>query len=84
MAKYDILLIGDDTNLLKTLGWVLDYKGFAVKVTATPEAALEAMVKKNYNLVIAQLAMGDRESLDILQLAKRLNPEVKIMAVSGR
>ena len=51
MAKYDILLIGDDTNLLKTLGWVLDYKGFAVQVTATPAAALEALVQKNYDLV---------------------------------
>jgi len=39
MTKHDILLIGDDTDLLKTIGWVLDYKGFAVKVTASPEAA---------------------------------------------
>ncbi len=59
MAKYDILLIGDGTNLLKTIGWVLDYKGFAVKVTASPEAALEAMVKKNYDLVIARLSTDD-------------------------
>ncbi len=83
MAKYDILLIGDGTNLLKTIGWVLDYKGFAVKATANPEAALEAMVKKNYDLVIARLSMDDRESLDMLKRARRFNPEVKIMAVSG-
>ena len=83
MAKQDILLIGDGTNLLKTIGWVLDYKGFAVKVTASPEAALEALVKKNYDLVIAKLTTADRESLDILKRAKRLNPEVKIMVVSG-
>ena len=83
MAKYDILLIGDGTNLLKTIGWVLDYKGFAVKVTASPEAALEALVKKNYDLVIAKLTAGERESLDILQRARRLNPEVKVMVVSG-
>ena len=83
MAKYDILLIGDGTNLLKTIGWVLDYKGFAVKVTAGPEAALEAMVRKNYDLVIARLTTDDLESLDILKRARRLNPEVKIMAVSG-
>ncbi len=83
MAKYDILLIGDGTNLLKTIGWVLDYKGFAVKVTASPEASLEAMVKKNYDLVIARLSMDDRESLDMLKRARRFNPEVKIMAVSG-
>ncbi len=83
MAKYDILLIGDGTNLLKTIGWVLDYKGFAVKVTAGPEAALEALVKKNYDLVIAKLTTDDRESLDILKRARRLNPEVKLMVVSG-
>ena len=47
MAKQDILVIGDGTNLLKTIGWVLDYKGFAVRVTGSPEAALEALVKKN-------------------------------------
>ena len=76
-------MIGDGTNLLKTIGWVLDYKGFAVKVTASPEAALEAMVKKNYDLVIARLSMDDRESLDMLKRARRFNPEVKIMAVSG-
>ena len=83
MAKHDILLIGDGTNLLKTIGWVLDYKGFAVKVTASPEAALEALVKKNYDLIIAKLTSADRETLDILTWAKRLNSEVKIMVVSG-
>jgi signal transduction histidine kinase len=82
MAKYDILLIGDGTNLLKMIGWVLDYKGFAVRVTASPEAALEAMVRKNFDLVIAKLTTKDQESLDILARARRLNPEVKIMAVS--
>jgi DNA-binding NarL/FixJ family response regulator len=83
MAKYDILLIGDGTHLLRTIGWVLDYKGFAVKVTANPEDALEALVKKNYDLVIAKVSTDDMESLDILSRAKRLNPEVKLMVVSG-
>lgn len=83
MATYDILLIGDGTDLLKTIGWVLGYKGFAVKVTASPGAALEALVKKNYDLVIARLTAAEMESLEIVKRAKRLNPEVKIMIVSG-
>jgi two-component system sensor histidine kinase/response regulator len=82
MAKYDILLIGDGTNLLKTIGWVLEYKGYGVKVTAGPEAALEALVKKNYDLVVAKLTTDDLEGLDIMKRAKRLNPDVKLMAVS--
>jgi signal transduction histidine kinase len=83
MAKNDILLVGDGTNLLQTISWVLEYKGFAVKTTATPEAALEALVRKNYDLVVAELTTAHVEGLDILKRAKRLNPEVKIMVVSG-
>jgi signal transduction histidine kinase len=83
MTKHGILLIGDGTGLLKTIGWVLDYKGFAVKVTASPEAALEALAKQNYELVIAKLSTAEMESLEILKRAKRLNPEVKIMVISG-
>ena len=40
-------------------------------------------MKKNYDLVIAKLTTDDMESLDILKRARRLNPEVKIMVVSG-
>ncbi len=83
MAKYDILLVGDGTNLLRTIGWVLEYKGFAVKATASPEAALEALVKKNYDVVIGKLSAADREVLDILDRAKRLNPDVKVMVISA-
>jgi len=83
MAKYDILLVGDGTDLLRTIGWVLAYKGFAVKTTTSPEAALEALVKKNYDLVIGKLVVDDREILDILARAKRFNPEVKVVVISA-
>lgn len=83
MAKYDILLVGDGTNLLQTIGWVLEYKGFTVKATGSPEAALEALVKKNYDLVIGKLSAEDREVLDILDRAKRLNPAVKVVVISA-
>jgi CheY-like chemotaxis protein len=83
MAKYDILLVGDGSNLLQTISWVLEYKGFSVKTASTPEAALEALVRKNYDLVVSMFTMASMDGLDILKRAKRLNPEVKIMVVSG-
>jgi CheY-like chemotaxis protein len=83
MAKYEILLVGDGSNLLQTISWVLEYKGFSVKTAATPEAALEALVRKNYDLVLARITSAYMDGLDILRRAKRLNPEVKIMVVSG-
>jgi two-component system sensor histidine kinase/response regulator len=83
MAKYDILLVGDGSNLLQTISWVLEYKGFSVKTAATPEAALEALVRKNYDLVVSRITSTYTDGLDILKRAQRLNPEVKIMVVSG-
>lgn len=83
MARYEILLLGDGSHLFRTIAWVLEYKGYSVRAAAHPEAALEALVKKNYDLVIARLSMNERDGVDVLNRAKRLNPEVKIMVVSG-
>lgn len=83
MAKYEILLLGDGSHLFRTIAWVLEYKGYAVRTAISSEAALEALVKKNYDLVIAKLTMGEADGIDVLMRAKRLNPEVKIMVVSG-
>ncbi len=83
MAKYEILLLGDGSHLFRTMAWVLEYKGFAVRTAIGPETALEALVKKNYDLVIAKLSMAEADGVDLLKRARRLNPEVKIMVVSG-
>lgn len=84
MAKFEILLVGDGSHLFRTIAWVLEYKGYAVKAAASPEAALEALVKKNYDLVIAKLTLSELDGVDVLKRAKRLNPAVKIMVVSGQ
>ncbi len=83
MANHEILLMGDGSHLFRTIAWVLEYKGYKVRAAASPEAALEALVKKNYDLVIANLKMGELDGVEVLKRAKRLNPEVKVMVVSG-
>jgi signal transduction histidine kinase len=83
MAKFEILLLGDGSHLFRTIAWVLEYKGYAVKAAATPEAALEAMVKKNYDLVITKLSVKELDGLDVLKRARKMNPGVKVMVVSA-
>ncbi len=83
MAKYEILLLGDGSHLFRTIAWVLEYKGYSVKAAASSEAALEALVKRNYDLVIAKLSLAELDGLDVLKRARRLNPQVRIMVVSG-
>ena len=66
------------------MGWVLEYKGFSVKALKGPEAALEALVKKNYDLIIAKPSREERDNLAVLRQAKKLNPMTKVMLITDR
>jgi len=83
MTPHEILLFGDGSHLFRAIGWVLEYKGFRVRAAASPEAALEALVKKNFDLVIAWVTMGEPDGIEVIKRAKRLNPQTKVMAISG-
>jgi len=60
MVKSEILLLGDGSHSFRTMGRVLEYRGFSVKALSGPEASLEALVKKNYDLIISKFSRGKR------------------------
>ncbi len=82
MAKSEILLLGDGSQPFRTMGWVLEYKGFSIKALRGPEAALEALVKKNYDLIIARLSREENDNLTVLRQAKKINPLTKIILIT--
>lgn len=84
MAKSEILLLGDGSHSFRTMGWVLEYKGFSIKAFRGPEAALEALVKNNYDLIIAKLSREERDNLAVLRQAKKINPRTKVMLITDR
>ena len=84
MAKSEILFLGDGSHSFRTMGWVLEYKGFSIKALRGPEAALEALVKNNYDLIIVKLSREERENLAVLRQAKKINPWTKVMLITDR
>ena len=84
MAKCEILLLGDGSHLFRAIGWALEYKGFSVMAAGSPEAALEALVQKNYDLILTKLSMVELRNLEVLKPTQRMNPKVKVMAQSGK
>ncbi len=83
MATFEILMLDDSSPLFRTLAWVLDYKGYGVAMASTPEAALESLVTKNYDLLVTKLTNDSENSLDVIKRAKKLNPETRIIVVGG-
>ncbi len=48
-----------------------------------PKPAIEALVQKNYDLVIAKLISGDVGTLEVLRKAKKLNLSGKVIIIGG-
>ena len=82
MDGHKILVFGDERHLFQSICWALEYKGYCVRMTPRPEAALAHLIEQDFDLIVAKLRMEDLQSLDVLKRARKLNPEVGIMVVS--
>jgi DNA-binding response OmpR family regulator len=83
MSEYQILLLGDGSQAFQTIARVLKFNGFTVKAAGNPEEALEALVRKNYDLIIAKLSRGSIDNLEILRRAQKANLSTKIMLITN-
>ena len=78
-----ILLVYDDPYILKTIGGFLEKQGYRVSTAPSGEAAVEAMSELPFDLVITDLVMDETDGISVLQQAKSLNPQSRIMLFTG-
>ena len=58
-------------------------RGFSIKALIGSEAALEALVKRNYDLIIVKFSRGGKDILTVLRQAKKIKPLTKIMLITN-
>jgi signal transduction histidine kinase len=81
MAAFEILLMSDGSSLFRTLAWALESKSYGVAEVSSPEAAIESLALKDYDLLIATLPLNSHSGMDVVKRARKLNPETRIIAV---
>ncbi len=83
MADYEILLLDEGSPVFRTLAWILAYKGHQVTRATAPQVFQETLQAKDFDLIIAQLTSDRADELEVLKKAKKLNPQVLVMVLSG-
>jgi len=83
MAAFEIILLSDGSSLFRTIAWALESKGCGVTTVSSPEAAIETLAIKNYDLLIASLTLDPQGGMDVVKRGRKLNPETRIMVVGG-
>lgn len=83
MRPYHILLIDDDFLTLKGISINLKRQGYQVKATDSGETAFELLEKNSFDLVLTDLVMEPIDGFQILVKAKQLNPQTKVIIITG-
>ncbi len=79
-----ILLADDDELVLESIKTALELRGFHVTEASDGEEALEKYSQgKQWDLVILDLVMPERDGESVLNEIKRSNPTAKVMVISG-
>ena len=81
--RYSILVADNDPPMVELLYDILADEGYAVTQAASGEAAVEALGKQYYDLVISDLEMGGLSGIEVLKKAKAPNPPTRVIILTG-
>jgi two-component system NtrC family response regulator len=78
-----ILLIDDDESLRRVTEYNLSEAGFDVIPASSGQKGLDLFNKKNPNLVITDVKLGDMDGLEVLAAIKAESPETPVIVITA-
>jgi DNA-binding NtrC family response regulator len=76
--------VEDDKSVRTTLVTLLELEGYGVDAVGTTSDAIELLRSKPYPIVISDIYLDERTGLDILENARRADPDCAVILMSGR
>ena len=77
------MLVDDDPHIIKVIGNNLEETGYRITTADSGERAFELLNKTPFDLVIADMVMGQIDGMQVLEKAKELYPESMVMILTG-
>ena len=82
-AKATIMVIEDETSTRVTLCGILENAGYRVVGLERGTEALEIIRSSPFNIIITDISFPDVVGVEILELAKEINPDVAVIMMTG-
>lgn len=79
----DLLIIEDDAVFSRVLGQALTRRGYAVRLAANAEAALELASQQSPAGVVLDLNLGGNSGLALIKPLLETNPDCRIVVLTG-
>ena len=81
--KASILIVDDEEAIRHSLGEILKLEGYAVATAESGEAAVEAIQKQPYDLMLLDIRMPGMDGIEVLKFTNRYAPEIKVILLTA-
>jgi DNA-binding NtrC family response regulator len=78
-----ILIIDDEAAIRESLETLLQLEGYSVDSAATAEDGLTRIGEHNFDLVLLDLALPDRDGIDVLEELRNQDPQLAIIMITA-
>ena len=79
----NILIIEDEANQRKLLRKVLSKEGYAVSEAGSGEEGTNLFFKDNFDLVLLDRKLTDKDGIEVLRDIKKINPLVPVIIITA-
>jgi len=79
-----LLVVEDDNSVRNTIQTFLELEGYTVDAVSSTREALERLRDDAYPIVISDIYVDERTGLDVLETARKKNPNCAVILMTAR
>ena len=79
----NILIVEDEANQRKLLKKILSKKGYSVEEAGSGEEGIDAFFKGDFDLVLLDRRLPDKEGIEVLKDMKKVNPIIPVIIITA-
>ena len=83
-SKPSILIIDDDTAILRTFSRIFQKKGYCVSVAEGGKEAMEKLSAKSYDVALIDLRLPDMEGTQLFPIIQSTSPRTLKIMLTGK
>lgn len=82
-GKIKVLLLDDEPIVAVRVKSSLEFSGFYVDSFISSQEAIDKMKIEKYDILITDLKMSNPDGMEVLQIAKDIQPDIKAVVITG-
>ncbi len=79
-----LLVVEDDPGVRTTIVTCLELEGYSVDAASSTKEAMDRLTATSYPIVISDIYIDDRTGLDVLEAARRKDPDCSVILMTAR